>query len=721
MRARRVREVQQFASSECGLCCIAMVLSAYGSRNTVPGLRRSYETGRDGLSVKDIVAILRERGMEVKTYRATAGRLNDLRMPLIAYWGDNHVVVVEEVTDRHATVVDPAGGRSRYSRAEFEEHFGGLVVEAVPTADYTPERAREPSVWAGFLRAAAKHRRPLASAFAMSLLLYAFTLAVPLAVQRAINGYADLFESSPAALLPVVFAVPMACYAAVSLLRAVSLAAVIRGLGEAMMGRTFGTLLRLPYKFFANRTQGELLYRLTSIASVRDMISNQLPVVLLDLGSLVVVFGYIFSRSALLGMAALMLLSCMVAVAALSYRPIRKATDREISATAESSTLQMEALNSIETLKVTGMTGEFTADWQRVYARALDRTRWRIVLQGAAGSGYAMFQTFGPLMVLVTGLWLVYTGRLDLGSAVAVQTLTATSLGSVMSLSTAFNQLITANAQVERVGDILNQPLGEPVFGDRDVQVRGALAVRDMSFTYPGAKTPVLEDVSFEAPAGSRVAVVGSTGSGKSTLGRLLMGLYGPDSGGVYYDGVPISDISADAFYRSVAYVPQEISLSNRTIAENIAFGLPETDLDVVREAAQRAQIHREIEALPMGYHTPVREMGSSLSGGQRQRVALARALAREPRVLVLDEATSALDTVTESAIAATLNGLECTRVIIAHRLSTVADADLIVVLQEGRVVQTGRHSDLVGAPGPYQALVRSQIDAGAGWVADRA
>ncbi|MUL42620.1 peptidase domain-containing ABC transporter [Streptomonospora sp. PA3] len=713
-RVRRVREVQQFASSECGLCCIAMVLSAYGSRNTVPGLRRSHETGRDGLSIKDIVTILRERGMEVKTYRASAGRLNALRLPLIAYWDDNHVVVLEEITDRHATVVDPAGGRRRYSRAEFEEHFGGLVVEAVPTADYTPERAREPSVWAKFLRAAARHRRPLATAFAMSLLLYGFTLAVPIAVQTAINGYADFFAGSPPALLGLVVAVPMAGYAAVSLLRAVSLAAVIRGLGEAMMGSTFTTLLRLPYKFFANRSQGELLYRLSSISSVRDMISNQLPVVLLDLGSLVVVFGYIFSRSAVLGAAAMALFGCMVAVAALSYRPIRKATDREISASAESSTLQMEALNSIETLKVTGMTGPFTRDWRQVYGRALDHTRRRIVLQGAASSGYAVFQTFGPLMVLLLGLWLVYTGRLDLGSAVAVQTLTATSLGAVMSLSTAFNQLITANAQVERVGDIVNQPQGEPVFGDREVRVRGALSVRGMRFTYPGAKTPVLEDVSFEAPAGARVAVVGSTGSGKSTLGRLLMGLYPPDSGSVCYDGVPIGDIAPDSFYRAVAYVPQEISLSNRTIAENIAFGLPETDLDAVREAARRAQIHHEIEALPMGYQTPVREMGSSLSGGQRQRIALARALAREPRVLVLDEATSALDTVTESAIAETLNGLECTRVIIAHRLSTVAGADLIVVLQEGRVVQTGRHADLVSVPGPYHALVRSQVDAGA-------
>jgi ABC-type bacteriocin/lantibiotic exporter with double-glycine peptidase domain len=710
---RRVREVQQFAPTECGLCCVAMVLSAHGSRNSVTGLRRAHETGRDGLSVKDVVTILRERGMRVRAYRAGPGRLGGLALPLILFWGDNHMVVLERITDTRATVVDPSGGRRTYSREEFEEHYRGLAVEAVPTAAYTPENVREPSVWAEFLRAAAAQRRPLATVFAMSLLLYGFTLAVPLAVQTAVNGYADFFSSSPGALLAVALAVPMAAFLAVSLLRSVSLAAVIRGLGETMMSRTFGALLRLPFKYFANRSQGELMYRLSSIASVRDMISHQLPGVLLDAGSLLVVFGYVFHRSAVLGTVALGLFGAMALIAVSTYRPIRRITEREISATAESSSMQMEALHSIETLKVTGMTATFLGDWRSVYARAMDHTRRRIIVQGAATSGYSLFQMFGPLLVLVIGLWLVHQGRLDLGSAIAVQTLTATSLGSVMSLSNVFTQLITVNAQVERVGDILNQPREETVFGDRDVRMTGALSVREVGFAYPGARTPVLEGVSFEAPAGARVAVVGSTGSGKSTLGRLLMGLYPTGSGTVCYDGVPLAGISADSFYRAVAYVPQEISLSNRTIAENISFGLPGVDLEAVREAARRARIHDEIEAMPMGYHTPVREMGNSLSGGQRQRVALARALVREPRVLVLDEATSALDTVTESAIAETLNGLACTRVIIAHRLSTVVGADLIVVLQEGRVVQTGRHTDLIAEPGPYQALVRSQVNPG--------
>ncbi|MFI6576753.1 peptidase domain-containing ABC transporter [Nocardiopsis sp. NPDC050513] len=711
MRVRRVREVQQFTQTECGLCCVAMVLSAYGSRGTVSPLRRDHETGRDGLSLREVATILRGYGMRVRAFRAGIGKLNELQFPLVAHWNDNHLVVLEEVTGSTVTVVDPASGRRRYPIREFEEHYSGIVIEATPTDAYVPVVHRDPSVWWEFLRSLTGARRALAQVLALSLLLYAFILCVPLGVQVAINGHSAYFTDAPLGPLLAMMAVPLVLYYLISLLRSLFLATVIRRLGEEMMGKAFGKLLTLPYKYFAGRSQGELMYRLASIASVRDMVSGQATAVLLDVGSLFVVFGYIFYRSPLLGAVALAVFLCMVAIAVVSYRPIRSVIDREISAGAESTSIQLEAMTSIETLKVSGMTGPFFENWRKVYAEAVKQTWRRIVIQGAASGAYSAFQVFGPLVVLVTGLWLVHEGRLDLGSAVAVQTLTSTGLGTVTSLSGAFTQLITANAQVERVGDILNHPAGNEMPGDRKPPVTGEISLRGVGFAYPGSKVPVLEDVSFEVPAGARVAVVGSTGSGKSTLGKLLMGLYPLGAGEIRYDGVPLTGIDAGWFYRHVAYVPQEISLSNRSIADNIRFGLPDADPETVHRAAREAQIDGDIEVMPLGYHTQVREMGGSLSGGQRQRIAIARALARAPRVLVLDEATSSLDTVTEAMIAATLDGLACTRVIIAHRLSTVVNADLIVVLQEGRVVQTGRHDDLVGRPGPYRALVRSQSD----------
>ncbi|MFE1766796.1 peptidase domain-containing ABC transporter [Streptomyces angustmyceticus] len=710
MRVRRVKEVHQFAPAECALCCVAMILSAHGSRNSVTRLRREHETGRDGLTIKETAEILRRHGMQVRTFRATTGSLKKLAFPLITYWNDSHLVVLEKLTERHATVVDPSGGRRTFTIEEFEDHFSGLVIEATPTSAYTPVRHREPSVWWEFLRALRSAKWPLINASLMSLLLYAFTVFMPMVIEHAINNFARYFVDLSLPLMLAALVMPMVAYFAVSLLRSVCLASVIRSLGELMMGRTFQTLLGLPYKYFANRSQGELMYRLSSIASVRDMISSQVSAVLLDVGSLVVVFTYIFLKSVPLGLIALAVFLCMVSLAAVTYRPIRKVTTLEINETAESSSLQMEAMSSIETLKVSGMTDSFFANWKQVYAGAMKQTRRRIVLQGTASSGYTMFQVFGPLLVLATGLWLVWKGRIDVGTAVAVQAMTATSLGTVTSLSSAFSQLVIANAQVSRVGDILHQPPAQSAFGEQAVDIRGTVSLRNVGFSYPGAKAPALKGITFDVRAGESVAIVGSSGSGKSTLGKLLMGLYPAQSGSIDYDGVSLGEISADSFYRHVAYVPQEIVLSNRTVAENIAFGVPEADPVTVREAASQAQIHQDIEAMPLGYSTQIREMGGSLSGGQRQRVALARALVRRPSVLVLDEATSALDTVTESRISVALADLKCTRIVIAHRLSTIMNADLIVVLQDGEVVQTGRHHDLVAGPGPYQDLVHSQV-----------
>ncbi|WBP90635.1 peptidase domain-containing ABC transporter [Kitasatospora cathayae] len=709
-RVRRVKEVHQFAPTECALCCIAMILSAHGSTDSVARLRREHETGRDGLTIRETADILRGHGFRVRTFRAGTGGLRKLAFPLIAYWDDSHLVVLEKLTERHATVVDPSGGRRKVTVEEFEGHYSGLAMEATPTDAYTPVRHHEPSVWREFLRALSGTKGPLAGAFLMSLLLYAFTVVMPMAIERAVNGFARYFTELSLPLVLAALLAPMAAYLAVSLVRSVCLSSVIRSLGELMMGRTFRTLLGLPYKYFANRSQGELMYRLSSIAAVRDMISSQVAAVLLDLGSLVVVLTYVFLGSVPLGLIASAVLLCMVAVAAAAYRPIRRTTALEIDRTAESSSLQMEALASIETLKVSGMTDSFLADWSKVYAGVMDRTRRRILLQGAASAGQSVFQVFGPLLVLTAGLWMVWKGRLDLGTAVAVQAMTATSLGTVTSLSGAFSQLVVVNAQVSRVGDILHQPPAPAVFGDLAADLRGDVSLREVGFTYPGAKTPALRGVSFDVRAGQSVAIVGGSGSGKSTLGKLLMGLYPAATGSIAFDGLPLGEISADSFYRRVAYVPQDIVLSNRSIEENIAFGVPDADRELVREAARQAQIHQDIEAMPLGYHTQIREMGGSLSGGQRQRVALARALARRPGVLVLDEATSALDTVTESRIAEALAGLECTRIVIAHRLSTIMNADLIVVLQDGRVVQTGRHHELLAVPGPYQELVRSQV-----------
>jgi len=710
--ARRVRVVQQFTQSECGICCSAMVLSAYGARNTVAGLRREYETGRDGLGLNDVAALLRARGLEVRSYRAGIDALHRLHGPLIAYWDDSHLVVVERMReDGRVEIVDPGTGRRTVTAEEFAEHYSGIVIHAVPSPGWAPDRSKERNVWGLFLRQTSGMRHPLATAGALSLVLYVAVLGVPLATEYAVNQYGSFVRDTPVALISIVLLVSIVAYYLVSSLRNVLIAKVVSALGSVMMSTTFGTLLRLPYKYFANRSGGELMYRLGSVTAVRDAISGQLTMVVLDLGTLLAVFTYLFLRSALLGGVALALLALMVVIAAIGYRPSRSAVEQEIAETTRASSLQLEALSSIETLKVTGMTRRFLEEWRAVYDRVVQHTARRIIVQGRITSATSSLQTFGPFIVLLVGLALVHAGTLDIGSAVASQALAATALGTVLSLSTAFTQFVLANAQVERLGDVVNQDVDEPVFGDERVELDGAVDVVGLDFSYPGARVPTLVDVDFSALPGERIAIVGSTGSGKSTLGKLLLGLYPVTGGSIAYSGRRLDEITPDSLYDAVGHVPQDIVLSNRTIAENIDFTGGNPDMGLVCAAADIAALTTDVDAMPLGFHTQVREMGGSLSGGQRQRVALARALARRPRILVLDEATSALDAVTEHAITSALREMRCTQIVIAHRLSTIMSADQILVLEHGRVVQRGTHRELVAVEGVYRSLVRTQMD----------
>lgn len=707
-RPRRVRVINQLAEAECGLCCAAMVLTAWGQKSSVSRLRRTYEIGRDGLDLTRIADVLREQDMEVTLYRAGIEGLKKLQLPVIAYWEQRHVVVVEKVTETTAVVVDPARGRHAMSHEEFCEKFSGIVLAPVPGKQFQARTQSDPSVWKVFLSAAARKRSTILKAGALSVVMYAVVLGIPMATERAVDSYAQGRNLSPA-LLALVVSLPLLGYVAISFARSVLISGVVVHLGRTMMGSTFGKLLRLPYKYFANRSQGELAYRLSSVNQVRDMLSAQVTTVLLDIGTLAVALTYVLSRSLSLGAVTAGLVAIMVVTAVLSYRPVRRVTDQEIHEATSASSVQLESMGSMEALKVSGMTSDFLARWAEIYERALGRTRMRMILQGAVSSISSGIQVFGPFIVMLVGLQLVLSGSAELGAVVASQTLTATALGTVTSLSGSFTQFIQSHAQVDRLGDIIHQDDEPQIFGEQDVKVTGRLEIDQLSFSYPGSKTQVLEDVSLTAEAGERVAIVGPSGSGKSTISKVLTGIYPAPGATIRVDGHELSEMSADSFYGALAYVPQEIRLSNRTIAENIDFRAGPPDMERVMKAARSAGLEKDIAAMPMGYHTQVREMGGSLSGGQRQRLALARALARQPRILVLDEATSAMDTLTERRITSALREMECTQIVIAHRLSTVQDADRILVIDEGRVVESGSHDELIRDDGLYSQLVHGQ------------
>lgn len=706
----RVRPVRQFLMTECGLCCAAMVMSAYGAPRQIASLRKEVVIGRDGLTLAGVAAALRSRGMQTRVYRAAQHAVPAVTLPAIAYWDAQHMVVVERVHRGSWTIVDPSSGRSTLSEAEVAQHYSGIVVEATPGPDFVAEPGRPSGIWKTLWAMCAGARRPFAAVLGLSLLSYLLMIALPLATEQVVD--LATASSEPDALAPIFVGVAVAAvlYLLLSLARSLIASTVVARIGLALGSTTFGKLLRLPYAFFAARSNGELMYRLTSLAGIRDLLSGQLTSALLDVGALVIVTVFAFVREPTLGVVVLVLIIVMAGLTVTGAKASRRITDEEISANGVATGMQIEAVGAIDVLRVAGVSGSFFAEWRGHFGRAIALLAQRMRLQGAISTATSTIQVFGPFAVLAVGVSLADSGIVGLGAAVALQALTATALGAVQSLSTSAMQVAQMGVYVERLADILDQP-DDAVFGDERAELDGSVEFVDASFSYPGAATEALRGVSFRVEPGERVAVVGPTGSGKTTLAQMLVGLHAPTAGEVRIGGRALRDVSPESLQQILAWVPQDVRLSSRSVAKNIDFGAEDPRMEEVVRAARAAALAPTVEAMPLGYHTHVGDLGGGLSGGQKQRVALARALVRSPRLLVLDEATSALDTITESLIVDALESLECTQIIIAHRLSTIARADRVIVVDEGRIVQQGTHDELIAREGTYRDLVHAQVE----------
>jgi ABC-type bacteriocin/lantibiotic exporter with double-glycine peptidase domain len=370
----------------------------------------------------------------------------------------------------------------------------------------------------------------------------------------------------------------------------------------------------------------------------------------------------------------------------------------------------------IETLKVAGAGGRAIEHWSNLYVDeinvALQRSRLTILVEALNG----LVQAAAPLVLLGLGATLVLDGELTLGTMLATTALATGVLVPLASLVSAALQLQTIGSYIDRIDDVLStEPEQRRDRAVRPPRLSGDIELRGVSFRYGPSDPLVVRDVSLRIERGATVAIVGRSGSGKSTLAALLLGLHRPHEGRIFLDGYDLAELDHQSVRQQFGMVPQHPFVFSGTIRNNIALSSPTVAYERVVAAARRACVHDDIMAMPMGYDTFVADAGSTLSGGQRQRIALARALIHDPAAIVLDEATSSLDATTEKQVMANLAGLRCTRIVIAHRLSTVIGADLIVVMEDGRVVETGSHVELLARAGHYAALVADQTFTGAG------
>ncbi len=707
--------VEQQSSSDCGAACLSMISRFWGKHFPLHVLREQAKVGRSGASLKSLAKAAEELGYQARPVRASVGRMAEQPNPWIAHWEGDHYIVVYRIKRGQVLIADPAVGRRSLPIAEFQTHWTGYALLLEPTERLHDTENQKASL-GRYLGTLVPYRTWIFQVFLASLLIQLFALVTPLFTQIILDQV--VVQKSLTALN--VFAIGLLLFTiwgvGISAIRQYLLSYLSNRLDLTLISGFINHTLTLPLKFFESRRVGDIITRVQENQKIQRFLLGQVVVAVLDFVTGFVFLGLMLYYNVQLTLLVLVLIPPIVLLT-LAATPLLQKVSREIfKHAADQNSYLVEMMTGISTVKTATVEQEMRWQWEEHLTSQLNAQcrgqRLAINLQTVSG----LINAIGTTVLLWYGATLVIQNQLTIGQLIAFNMMMGYLINPVVALANLWDELQEVLISVERLNDVFEAAPEELPHQARVAMpaLKGLVQFDSVTFRYEvDEERNTLEAVSFEAQVGETIAIVGRSGSGKTTLMKLLSALYKPTKGRIVIDGHDIIQVSPTSLRSQIGVVPQECFLFSGTILENITLHRPEFSVEQVIEAAKLAEAHTFIQALPLGYNTKVGERGSMLSGGQRQRIAIARALLGDPRILILDEATSSLDTESERRFQQNLAQIrrDRTTFVIAHRLSTVRNADKILVLDRGVLVEQGTHDALIAAKGLYFYLAQQQLD----------
>jgi NHLM bacteriocin system ABC transporter peptidase/ATP-binding protein len=721
-RRRRTPTLLQMEAVECGAAALGIILGYYNRIVPLAELRQACGVSRDGSKASNLLAAAREYGLQAKGFKVDLLGLRKLRCPYIVFWNFNHFLVVEGFGKDKVYLNDPASGPKTVSLTEFDQSFTGVTLVLEPGPTFKPG-GRKPSLILALWERLQSSLGALAYCVIAGLLLVIPGLAIPTFSQMFVDNV--LIEGRNDWLGPLMIGILLTAVLSgfLTLLQLQFLRHMKIKLAVGMSSRFLWHILRLPVSFYDQRFAGEISSRVRLNDSLANLLSGRLATTVISAVTVILYAGVMLQYDLVLTSIGVAFVAVNVVVWQWVSRQRVDANLRLMQEQGKVSGVSISGLQSMETLKAAGLESAFFSRWSGYYAKAINARQEMDTTNQTVGVLPSFLTAITSMLLLTVGGLRVMDGALSIGMLIAFQGMMQRFLEPVNNLVSLAGELQEMEGNLNRLDDVLRSAVDPELIGEsvkwevgdshahaaNGVRLQGYLELRNLTFGYNPSAPPLIENFSLSLKPGQRIALVGGSGSGKSTVAKLVCGLYKPWSGDILFDGQSRRQLPRAVITHSIALVEQDISLFAGSVRDNLTLWDSTVPFSNLVRACKDAAIHDVILSMPGGYNADLAEGATNLSGGQRQRLEIARAFVNNPSMLVMDEATSALDTETEKIIDQKLRERGCTCVIVAHRLSTIRDCDEIIVFDRGKVVQRGTHEELQQVEGKYLQLIRSE------------